>query len=144
MHPLKLACSGPRFDVLRGTWYHPANRITHRQITFKQDWKDGGRFRYTNVVGATAECAFDGIGIRWLGFRYDDAGTAEVSIDGNVIANVNQFGPGRDLPFDWSSKDLAPGRHTISLRVLDEKPPQSKDRFVNIAGFEITPAPPPR
>jgi len=121
-----------------------ANRITHRQITFKQDWKDAGRFRYTNVVGATAECAFEGTGIRWLGFRYDDAGTAEVIIDGKVIAAVNQFGPGRDLPFDWSSKDLAPGRHTICLRVLDDKPPQSKDRYINIAGFEVTPAPPPR
>ncbi|MFI5381951.1 MAG: hypothetical protein ACHRHE_21860, partial [Tepidisphaerales bacterium] len=114
-----------------------ANRISHRQVTFKGQWNDGGRFRFSNAVGATAECTFEGTGIRWLGFRFDDAGVAEITIDGKVIGSVDQFGPGRDLPFDWSHKGLAPGNHTIRLRLLDKKPAESKDRFINVAGFEI-------
>jgi len=119
-----------------------ANRIPHRQVTFSPNWQDSGRFRFTNVVGATAECGFEGAGIRWLGYRYDDAGFAEITIDGKVIGTIDQFGPGRDLPFDWSCKDFPPGRHTIRLRLLDQKPAESKDRYLNVAGFEITPAAP--
>ena len=65
-----------------------------------------------------------------------DGGKAEVRIDGKVVAIVDQYGPGRNLPFEWSQKNLALGPHSIRLRLLDEKLPQSKDRFINVAGFE--------
>ena len=45
--------------------------------------------------------------------------------------------PGRDLPFAWSHTELKPGRHTIRLKVLEKKNPKSKDRFINVAGFEV-------
>ena len=59
-----------------------------------------------------------------------------MSIDGKVVAAVDQYGPGRNLPFEWSQKNLTRGAHSIRLRLLDEKSPQSKDRFINVAGFE--------
>jgi DUF1680 family protein len=114
-----------------------ANRVTHRAVTFSEGWNDSGAFRFCNIVGATAEYAFEGTGIRWLGYRYDDAGRAEVRIDGKVVAVVDQFGPGRDLPFDWKYEGLPMGRHTIHLTLLSEKSAESKDRFLNVAGFEI-------
>jgi hypothetical protein len=85
----------------------------------------------------TAEAEFEGTGVRWIGWKFDDAGHAEVSIDGKSVAVVDQFGPGRDLPFDWSVRNLAPGRHTIRLTVREERNSQSKDRFINAGGFEI-------
>jgi uncharacterized protein len=113
-----------------------ANRISHRAVLYQGSWNDGAAFHFTNSVGATAECKFQGTGIRWLGFRFDDAGKAEVSIDGKVVATVDQFGPGRNLPFEWSQKHLTRGAHSIRLRLLSDKLPQSKDRFINVAGFE--------
>ena len=80
---------------------------------------------------------FEGAGIRWLGYRFDDAGWAEVQIDSNVVATVDQYGPGRDLPFDWSWRNLAPGPHTLRLRLLPEKTDASKDHYLNVAGFEL-------
>ena len=105
-------------------------------LSYQGSWNDGSAFHFTNSVGATVECKFQGTGVRWLGFRFDDAGKAEVSIDGKVVATVDQYGPGRDLPFEWSQKNLNRGTHSIRLRLLAEKPPQSKDRFINVAGFE--------
>jgi DUF1680 family protein len=113
-----------------------ALRISHRQVKFNGTWHDGGRFRFANEVGATAECAFEGTGVRWLGYRFDDAGRAEVQIDGKVVALVDQFGPGRDLPFDWTWQGLPAGSHTLRLRLLPDKSEQSRDRYLNVAGFE--------
>jgi DUF1680 family protein len=112
-------------------------QVPPRSITFRGHWNDAAPFRFTNAVGATAESSFEGTGIRWLGFRFDDAGRAEVAIDGKVAAQVSQYGPGRGLPFDWSHKHLKPGRHTIKLTLLGEKDSPSRDRYINVAGFEI-------
>jgi hypothetical protein len=45
------------------------------------------------------------------------------------------------LPFDWTRRGLAAGRHTIRLRLLPEKPAASRDRFLNVAGFEAVDGP---
>jgi hypothetical protein len=114
-----------------------ARRFTHRAVTFSPNWNDSGTFRFSNTVGATAEFTFEGTGVRWLGYRFDDAGFAEVQIDGKMVAMVDQYGPGRGLPFDWRIENLPPGKHTIRLMLLSNKPPASKDRYLNVAGFEV-------
>ena len=119
-------------------YFDPAagNRVSHHSLSYQGSWHDGSAFHFTNSVGATVECKFQGTGVRWLGSRFDDAGKAEVSIDGKFVATVDQYGPGRNLPFQWSQRNLKPGAHTIRLRLLEEKPPRSKDRYINVAGFE--------
>jgi hypothetical protein len=112
-------------------------RIPHMDVKFTGNWNDSGTFRFSNETGATAECEFEGKGIRWLGRRFNDAGTAEITIDGALVGVVDQYGPGRDLPFDWSHASLPPGHHTIRLRLLDDKPEKSIDRFLNVMGFEV-------
>jgi DUF1680 family protein len=112
-------------------------RIPHTDLTFTGRWNNAGVFRFSNEVGATVEGQFEGTGVRWLGRRFDDAGTAEISIDGRVVGIVDQHGPGRDLPFDWSHRGLASGRHKIRIRLLAEKPRPSSDRFLNVAGLEV-------
>jgi uncharacterized protein len=114
-----------------------ARYVTHRVATYEGTWNDSPQFHFSNVVGATAEYKFEGTGIRWEGFKFDDGGRSEVSIDGKVVAVVDQYGPGRELPFLWTSPKLKRGKHTIRLKVLEENTPPSKDRFVNIAGFEV-------
>jgi DUF1680 family protein len=114
-------------------------RIPHEALQFTGEWHNAGAFRFSNQVDAAVECAFEGSGVRWLGRRFNDAGRAEITIDGQVVAAVDQYGPGRDLPFDWSHRGLAPGRHTIRLRLLPDKPEQSLDRYLNVIGFEAVP-----
>jgi uncharacterized protein len=112
-------------------------RIPYHDVRFSGKWNDAGAFRFSNEVGATAECDFEGTGVRWLGRRFNDAGQAEIMIDGKIVGNVDQFGPGRDLPFDWAYRGLSPGRHTISLKLLADKPELSTDRYLNVIGFEM-------
>jgi DUF1680 family protein len=112
-------------------------RILHGALAYQKAWNSAGQFHFTNVVGATAEATFEGTGIRWLGYKFDDAGQAEVTMDDKPVAVVDQYGPGRDLPFDWSHAGLSPGKHTIRLKLLESKNPKSKDRFINVAGFDL-------
>jgi uncharacterized protein len=134
----------PFYAYKEGEPYHlyldPAagSRVPPQAIRFGPNWRTNGpNFHFSNAVGTTAECVFEGTGIRWRGSRFDDAGRAEVAIDGKAVAIVDQYGPGRGLPFEWSRRKLPPGRHTILLKVLEEKSPQSKDRYINVASFEV-------
>jgi rhamnogalacturonyl hydrolase YesR len=113
------------------------SHIAHTEVKLSGKWNPGGIHRFSNEAGATAEIQFDGTAIRWLGWRFDDGGIAEVSIDDQVVGTVDQFGPGRDLPFDWSKHDLAPGHHTLRIKVLPSKNPKSKNNYINLAGFEV-------
>ena len=117
-----------------------AHRIPHTAVTFTGTWHDAGRFRYGNEKDATAEVTFEGTGVRWLGYAFDDAGIAEATIDGVVVARIDQFAPGRDLPFDWRHSGLAPGRHTLKLRLTGDRAAKSKNCFLNVAGFDVVPA----
>jgi DUF1680 family protein len=116
-----------------------ANRISFRDLAFSGAWNENGEFRFSNAVGATASAEFDGTGIRWLGYRFDDAGHAEVRIDGKPVAIVDQYGPGRQLPFDWHIDGLPRGHHKLLLTLLPDRSPASKDRFLNVAGFQVAP-----
>ena len=107
------------------------------RVKFKLHWSQADRFHFSDVVGATAQYTFRGTAISWLGFKFDDAGRAEVTIDDKVVAVVDQYGPGRGLPFDWSVKNLTPGKHTIRLKILADKSAPSKGRFINVAGFDV-------
>ena len=55
-------------------------------LKFVGRWGTGKGFRYSDRPEASVECAFTGSGIRWTGARFDDAGKAEISIDGKVVA----------------------------------------------------------
>ena len=112
-------------------------RLTAQHIKFTGQWHSAGALRYCNEVGATARCEFEGSGVRWLGWRFDDGGRAEVTIDGRTVGLVDQYGPGRELPFDWSYRGLPLGRHVLGLRLLPQKSDQSKDRYLNLRGFEV-------
>lgn len=57
-----------------------------------------------------------------------------------LVSGLAQAGPGRELPFHWEHRGLAPGKHTIKLTLLPDKAPASHDRFLNVAGFEALPA----
>ena len=120
--------------------YLDPNRYSHRSAQFSgDDWRESEAFRYNDRPGASVEFAFEGTGIRWIGYRFDDAGLAEVKIDGQSVAKVDQYAPRRDQPFEWRKDGLNRGSHHFTLTILDTKPERSKGRFINVAGFEVTP-----
>ena len=85
--------------------YLDPNRASHRGARFAGDgWRESEAFRFNDRPGASASFDFHGMGIRWIGYRFDDAGIAEIRIDGRLVAMVDQFGPRRGDPFEWRER----------------------------------------
>ena len=124
----------------RYSLYLDPNRHSHREARFSGGgWKESEAFRFDDRPGDSAAFAFRGTGVRWIGFRFDDAGIADVRIDDRPVVKVDQYAPRRDEPFEWRSEKLSAGEHRITITVAESKPQASKGRFINIAGFEVLP-----
>lgn len=121
-------------------YLNPENVFTnigHDQLDYSSGWQNVGILEITTTVGAEARYTFEGKWIRWVGFKFDDAGRAEVSIDGKVVDVVDQYAPGRDTPFKWERTGLSAGKHTISIKLLEATNPASTNRYINIAHLEV-------
>jgi uncharacterized protein len=124
----------------RYSLYVDPNRHSHREARFTGDgWRESEAFRFNDRPGDSAAFTFNGTGIRWIGYRFDDAGIAEVRIDDRPVVKVDQYAPRRDEPFEWRSEKLPEGEHRITITIGDSKPTASRGRFINIAGFEVIP-----
>jgi uncharacterized protein len=120
--------------------YLDPNRYSHRDARFSGDgWREAEAFRFSDRPGSSVAFRFNGTGIRWIGYRFDDAGTAELRLDAQVVGRVDQYAPQRDVPFEWRKDGLPAGEHLLTITILDEKPERSKGRFTNVAGFEVIP-----
>jgi len=118
--------------------YLDPNRYSHRLARFSSDgWRESEAFRYNDRPGASVAFAFEGKGVRWIGYRFDDAGIAEIRIDEEPVVKVDQYAPQRDQPFEWVKDGLTAGSHRLTITILDLKPERSKGRFINVAGFEV-------
>ena len=77
VRPFYAIKQGERYSI-----YLDPNRHSHRTAHSTGDgWRDSDAFRYSDRPGDSAAFAFHGTGVRWIGFRFDDAGIAEVRID---------------------------------------------------------------
>ena len=133
----------PYYACEEGERYHlyldPANKWFHHmhaEVTFNGEWGAASDFRMTKVPGSTAEFSFEGTDICWRGYWFDDAGKAEITIDGKVVEVVDQYSRFRGLPFKWERSGLPAGRHTIKLTLLSDRNPESKDCYINVAGLD--------
>jgi DUF1680 family protein len=128
-------------DVLYYAYLDPrlANRFSYVLGRFKGEWADSNEFRFSKRPGDSVTFDFTGTGVRWYGKYFDDAGIADVAIDGKVVGQVAQYGPRRDVPFQWEKRGLPAGRHRLLITIRKDKPAASKDRYINVAGFEVIP-----
>jgi hypothetical protein len=137
-------CAG-KASIYRGPLLlvHQPGGTKRSDIRFSPGWRHFGEMSATSATGAFSEVAFEGPALVWKGQRFDDAGKARVTIDGRETAIVDQYAPGRNLPFSWECRNLPPGRHQARLTVLDQKNPASKGRWINLMELGAPPSPGP-
>jgi hypothetical protein len=112
-----------------GSWFHD------RQ--FPQS--SGQSLTYSDKPGNAFDIAFTGSGITYVFTQAGNRGIANVTIDGQPQARINQYS--REI--QWQAKrrfeGLNPGVHTFEVRVSGEKDPQSAGKFVDLDAFEVEP-----
>jgi hypothetical protein len=103
-----------------------------------QSAASGGSFRSIRKSGATATLTFTGTGIDWITARGRSYGKASVSVDGGPATTVDLY---RSSPA-WqvvgrSVSGLAPGSHTIVVKVLGTKNGAATGTLVPVDAFVV-------
>ena len=109
-----------------------------KKPNFIGEWHSHNLWRYSNGVGSSLEGTFDGRVVKVSGFKFDDAGIAEIAIDGKVVGTIDQYAPCRQCdPFDWAYTVENHGEHTFSLRVTGQQNRESRGVYINVRSVEV-------
>jgi hypothetical protein len=120
-------------DADRGRW---------DVITYTADWQDklGDQFSargatMTDTSGGEAVFRFVGTGVRWIGVRGPDFGEAEVLLDGDPIALVDQWAKQDSiLETLFERTNLIHGPHTLTIRALNT----GRGKRTLVDAFDVT------
>lgn len=110
-----------------GTW-HPIISERYSGMTATQ----------STEPGATVRVAFNGTGIRWIGFRDEWSGIAAVFIDGEFRTTVDTYSsPALHRTVVFETNELEEGTHSLIVQVLDTHNAASAASWVWIDAFEV-------
>ena len=137
----------PFYDIEMGEYYRMyferprGTEIPAEELQFHGEWREDGKTFAADKPGDYFEGTFKGSTLLWEGLRQMDAGTAEVRIDGEVVAEADQYGytnvhvgrmDQREVPFRWSITDLGGGEHTIRVTILPRTNASSTGTSIHI------------
>jgi hypothetical protein len=97
----------------------PAVRYTWRNVPAPAAY--GRSYVVQNATGATASYVFAGTSVTWYTMTGPAQGVASVWIDGRLRGIVNGYASSAVLRVPRTFHGLAPGDHTITVRVLGKK-----------------------
>jgi len=113
--------------IYTGVWY-PQRR---------SDLSGGSIVEAPYPVG-TASLAFNGTGVRWIGFKAAWGGIAQVYIDGALKGTVDTYAPAEQpQAVMYTASGLAPGPHTITLKVTGTWSPAGCCSWIVLDAFDV-------
>lgn len=97
----------------------------------------GGTHAYSRVTSSTATFTFSGTQVRWIGKRASDYGQAWVSVDASAPVLVDLYSSTTKYQqMLFESGTLAPGTHTLTVRVAGTRNPKSTYKWIDVDAFE--------
>lgn len=133
------------------TWQllkRPVRYENHRDvINYEGDWKlskdenfSATKLSYTDSAEAKTRLRFVGTGVSLIGPTSNDLGLSRVYIDGDYMAEIDQFSEiPKSMSEIYSIKDLPFGPHEIFVETLNSKNKNASTTRVAIDAFDIAP-----
>ncbi len=75
----------------------------------------------------------------WLGYRYNGAGIAQVSVDGTFAGEVDTSSASPESAVVFTATGLTSGAHTLTITGVGTKNSASSNTWVIIDAFDVTP-----
>ncbi len=114
--------------VYTGVWY-----------TQRRSDLSGGSFVESPFPISTASLTFSGTGVRWIGFKAAWGGIGQVYLDGALQATVDTYAPTEQAQaVMYTATGLAPGVHTITIKVTGTWSPAGCCSWVVVDAFDVT------
>jgi hypothetical protein len=99
----------------------------------------GGTYAESVEAGARATITFTGTAVSWISARADQAGIANVYVDGTLVDTVDTYSPTLELQANlFTASGLSRGTHTLTIEVTGTKNPSSSDVGVVVDAFDVT------
>jgi beta-galactosidase GanA len=112
-----------------GSWSHVAN-----QSYTGGDYKNTESF--SNKAGDSLTVPFTGTAVRWIGPKTNNHGYADVYLDGQKQATVDDSGS-QNQAVIFQKSGLADGPHTLKIVVTGSHSSGSTDNFVSIDAIDL-------
>ncbi len=113
-----------------GTWSHVAN-----QSYTGGDYKNTESF--SNLAGDSVTVPFTGTAIRWIGSQTNNHGLADVYLDGELQATVDDSGSANQAVL-FQRGGLTDGPHTLQIVVDGRHGSGSTDNYVSIDAIDLS------
>ncbi len=98
----------------------------------------GTSFRAAATSGHEVSMTFVGTGIRWIGARANTLGTADVYLDGVLVATVDQYSDEVALrQVNYAVEDLPSMPHELKIVVRGERNSASQSNWIVIDAFDV-------
>lgn len=126
----------------------PVRYENHREVIhYEGKWKivrgdsfSASRITHSDTAGSEATLSFVGTGITWIGTTSNDQGLADLYIDGNYMATVDQYSrTPNSMVRLYSFENMAYGPHEIRIEVLGKKNSKSTGYRIEIDALDIEP-----
>jgi hypothetical protein len=133
------------------TWQllkRPVRYENHRDvIDYEGNWKysqgenfSATKFSYSDSAHAKARLSFVGTGVSWIGSKSNDKGITRVYVDGNFMAEIDQFSAMSKTMIElYSIKNLPLGPHEIVIEATNNQNKSAKGNLIGIDAFDIAP-----
>lgn len=119
------------------------------QVSYSGAWSSGsgcavqcfwGNDHWSGATNATATFRFTGTRIALLSVKDTGNGIAAISVDGGPEQRVDYYGAPRvGEQLQYVSRTLAPGAHTLTVRVTGEKNPAASAPVISVDRAEVYP-----
>lgn len=108
------------------------NSISHTMLTYSGSWWQNDGMHFSDSRGASVEWTFTGTAVRLLYDRFDDAGKANVMIDGKLVEVIDMYHPSRNVRSVAKYENLGYGKHTVRIVNTATKRNESKGYYINM------------
>jgi hypothetical protein len=115
-------------------------------LTYKGTWANnagafnsGGSAKLSEDSNSSVTLAFNGTGVKWIGYQDERSGIADVYIDGVMTSEIDTYvSPAKAQSVLYSVSNLANGAHTLTITATGRKNALSSGAWVWVDAIDVT------
>jgi hypothetical protein len=117
---------------------HPALVYSGRWFANAGTAHSRGAVALAMDAGARVTVAFEGTGIRWIGYRDEWSGVARIFVDGDLKSTVDAYlAPSHAQATLYQLDGLAPGPHTLAIEATGTRNESAKGSWIWVDSFDV-------
>src|SRR3989454_9258260 len=95
-------------------------------------------FPYTTLFRSRATFVFTGTAVRWIGYRDEWSGIADLYVDGVLREEIDTYAsPGQVRAEMYTIRGLAPAVHTLVIEATGRSRPESGGNWIWVDAFDV-------